>query len=131
MLGGRRVKQAVVRRALALRRSMPQLFARGAYRPLAVSGSRARHVVAFARSLEGAHCVVVVPRLVSGLLQASDALAVAWDDTALLLPDDLAGWGGRDLLSGLCCKLQRRAGLAELLSRLPEALLVPDRPSMG
>ena len=33
-----RVKQAVIRRALALRREVPELFARGEYRPVEVTG---------------------------------------------------------------------------------------------
>ena len=37
-----RVKQAVIRRALALRREVPDLFARGEYRPVEVMGPLAR-----------------------------------------------------------------------------------------
>jgi malto-oligosyltrehalose synthase len=68
-----RVKQAVIRRALALRRAVPELFARGTYQPLGVTGPEARHVVAFARSLGGTHCLVAVPRLVSNLLEPPSA----------------------------------------------------------
>jgi malto-oligosyltrehalose synthase len=63
------VKQAVIRRALALRREAPELFARGTYQPLVVAGLKAHHIVAFARSLGGTHCLVVVPRVVSRLLE--------------------------------------------------------------
>ena len=45
-----RVKQAVIARTLALRRAVPELFARGDYMPLEATGALARHVVAFARA---------------------------------------------------------------------------------
>jgi (1->4)-alpha-D-glucan 1-alpha-D-glucosylmutase len=59
-----RIKQAVIRRALALRREVPDLFARGQYQPVNVTGPLSEHIVAFARSYANSHCLVVVPRLV-------------------------------------------------------------------
>ncbi|MEJ0019845.1 MAG: malto-oligosyltrehalose synthase [Acetobacteraceae bacterium] len=126
-----RVKQAVIRRALALRTECPDLFARGSYRPLAVAGAQSERVVAFARA-DG--CVVVVPRLVASLL--ADARNVegrsilippgAWGDTVLHLPDDLAGRPMRDRLSGAVhAPLGPQAPVAALLGRFPLALLVP------
>ena len=79
-----RVKQAVIRRALALRREVPELFARGEYRPLEVSGPRAAHVVAYLRSRRDALCMVVVPRLAGRLLGLPDA----GDGTAITIPAD-------------------------------------------
>jgi len=54
-------------RALELRRAHPQLFERGDYVPLAVTGSRASHVVAFARRHEGRAVIAVAARLWASL----------------------------------------------------------------
>ncbi len=98
-----------VRQALHLRRRRPRCFGPGGeYRPLAASGTRAAHAVAFCR---GGAVVTVVPRLVLGL--AGD-----WDDTEIELPAD--GWGneltGEQVAGGRC-------PLAGLLARFPVALL--------
>ncbi|WP_245986030.1 malto-oligosyltrehalose synthase [Azospirillum thermophilum] len=75
------VKLAVTRRILALRAERPDLFGRGDYTPLEATGSRAEHVVAYARCLEDQAVVVAVPRLVATLGPAPD-----WADTAIPLP---------------------------------------------
>jgi (1->4)-alpha-D-glucan 1-alpha-D-glucosylmutase len=98
----------VIRQALHLRRRRPELFGtESSYRPLAVRGSRAAHVVAFARREE---VVTVVPRLVL-------TLGGEWEDTELELPSGL--W--RNELTG-----EELAGgtvqLAGLLERFPVGL---------
>jgi len=50
-------------RALELRRRDPELFERGEYLPLEVTGQRAPHLCVFARRFEGRLAVVMVPRL--------------------------------------------------------------------
>ena len=98
-----RVKQAVIARTLALRRATPALFARGAYRPLEVTGALARHVVSFMRVHEGQASLTVVPRLPHRLLAARDGITIppdAWQDTALRCPPDLVGRHLHDVLCG-------------------------------
>src|SRR4029450_14136038 len=63
-----RVKLYVIQRALAYRREHAQLFLRGGYVPLEVSGARANHVCAFARSHAEEEVIVVVPRLLAPLI---------------------------------------------------------------
>jgi (1->4)-alpha-D-glucan 1-alpha-D-glucosylmutase len=98
----------VIRQTLHLRRRRPELFGpEGSYRPLAVTGERWGHVVAFAR---GDGVVTVVPRLVMRLEKR-------WLDTALELP---AGrW--RNELTGQI--VQGVVRLDDLLARFPVALL--------
>jgi (1->4)-alpha-D-glucan 1-alpha-D-glucosylmutase len=99
--------------ALWLRRDHPEWFT-GGYTPLACEGPAAGHAVAFMR---GEHAVTVATRLPAGLRRLG-----GWADTALPLPD--LHW--RDVLTGA-----RHAGLrpllSELTSRLPVALLIPER----
>ncbi|HEY7576855.1 MAG TPA: malto-oligosyltrehalose synthase [Acetobacteraceae bacterium] len=117
-----RVKQAVVRRALAMRREQPALFARGTYRPLDVSGPLAEHVVAFARSYEDAHCIVVVPRLP---LTSHHEIGRTpqWQGTILHVPGNLAGRSMRDRFSGDVLAVGPTQEIEQVLGRFPVALL--------
>ncbi len=100
----------LIRRVLDVRARNQELFGeRSSYVPIPVSGSRAEHVVAFAR---GGEAVVVVPRLLARLHDD-------WADTSIELP---AGpW--EDQLTGV-----RHSGgtalLADLLGTFPVALLM-------
>lgn len=104
-------KMLLTQRALHLRRRRPEAF-RGEYSALAASGSKARHVVAYAR---GGEVVAVAPRLVLGV--GGD-----WGDTLLTLPPGT--WvdaldGGRRFEGGV--------RLSELLGPFPVALLEGGR----
>lgn len=74
---GGELKQLVTWRLLALRRAHPALFRDGIYLPLAVAGSAAEHVLAFARLQEGQVLVVAVARLLRGLARQG------WGDATL------------------------------------------------
>ena len=91
-----RVKLYTTWRALGLRQRRSDLFRKGAYLSLVSAGNRQEHVCAFAREYGEHQLVVVVPRLVSRLLEppedaeAAGALRFqsnAWGDTVILLPD--------------------------------------------
>ncbi|HEY7045588.1 MAG TPA: malto-oligosyltrehalose synthase [Jatrophihabitantaceae bacterium] len=96
----------VVSRALRLRRDRPDLFT--SYAPVPVHGPAAEHAVAFDRG--GA--ITVATRLPVGLERAG-----GWPDTYVELPPAV------DVLTGR--PHRGDVGLAELLGRLPVALLVP------
>ena len=122
-----RVKMYVTARALNFRRERAELFARGAYLPLAASGRRAGNVVSFARALDGEAAVVVAGRFFTRLgVGREGALSLsrdAWGGTALHL-EGIEGGRFRDAFTGRV--FEAGAGvlpLAELLSPLPVALL--------
>ncbi len=125
-----RVKLYLTHCALTLRRERPRLFAAGAYRPLDGSGPHADHLVALARTDADAAVLVVVPRLTArlgGLTGRFPLGPVAWEDTWLPLPDDLAG-GYRDRLTGVTVTAAHRDGrpglpVGALLGHFPVALL--------
>jgi (1->4)-alpha-D-glucan 1-alpha-D-glucosylmutase len=125
----RRVKQAIVARALAHRARAPDIFSAGAdYLPLRALGPRAAHVLAFARCRGGRIGIAVVTRLPVVLLRpaASRPLVPAeeWSGTELLLPREALGRRLRDVLDG--GELSASGGrlpLARVLVRLPVALL--------
>jgi (1->4)-alpha-D-glucan 1-alpha-D-glucosylmutase len=121
-----RIKQAVIRATLRLRRDQPGLFHESRYLPLTATGAAAKHVVAFARVTDAAKVLVVVPRLSHGL--AGDGRFPVgdevWGDTALQLLS-LAGGGFLDMLTGReISAAAPLVGVGEVLSQLPVALLV-------
>ena len=121
-----RVKQAVIARSLALRRALPELCARGDYRPLKAIGPLARHVVAFMRIRGDEAALVVVPRLPHRLMAGESAITIppaAWRDTALRCPDDMVGRRLHDSLNGWAsAPLPRMLPVGPLLRHCPVAL---------
>ncbi|MDO8878936.1 MAG: malto-oligosyltrehalose synthase [Pseudolabrys sp.] len=57
-----RIKLSLMRRLLAIRQEFADLFARGDYEPVAVTGPQAAHVIAFARSWKGDRLVIAIGR---------------------------------------------------------------------
>jgi (1->4)-alpha-D-glucan 1-alpha-D-glucosylmutase len=88
-----RIKLFLTACGLQLRRRLPRVFLDGDYVPLQVTGARADHVVALARLREEDSVLAIVPRLVRRLLPGETLLPIGpngWQDTAVLLPPDLA-----------------------------------------
>jgi (1->4)-alpha-D-glucan 1-alpha-D-glucosylmutase len=129
-----RIKMLFTWRLLQLRQQQPELFRRGGYQAVSVEGSAAGHAVAFARQHNGAWSLTVGSRLLHTLADGHpEALADGgpWGDTAVLLPAG-APTAWRDALSGRRWEVPAgdpaapaRLRLADLLSGLPAAVLVP------
>lgn len=96
------LKQQVITHVLHYRQRKPDLFRRGDYVPLAATGDNADHLIAFARQQGNDALIVIAPRLVLPMQQASDALTTPqrWPQTAVTLPAALANRRYRDLLTG-------------------------------
>ncbi len=98
-----------IHHALRLRNQHPEWFGRDAdYRPLAVSGSRSHHALAYQR---GDHVITLVPRL-------SHTLRGDWADTSVELPH--GRWANQ--LTGRAIDGGKQA-VADLLRDFPVALL--------
>jgi (1->4)-alpha-D-glucan 1-alpha-D-glucosylmutase len=120
-----RLKLWVTSRALALRRARAGFFAQGAYKPLAASGFREPHVVAFARGHEGRWLLAVAGRFFTRLPDPPTG-AGAWGDTTLKLPAGApVAW--RDAIVGHEVKARSvdepQLALADVFRHLPVALL--------
>jgi (1->4)-alpha-D-glucan 1-alpha-D-glucosylmutase len=126
-----RIKQAVIARALAVRRAAPRLFAEGEYLPLEARGPLADHVVAFARRLDDSVAIIAVCRLPVRLLDATDGLCSAtqiWKGTRLGLPPECRGMQLTDAISHTEFHNDEASGdVAAIFGELPIALLVPAR----
>jgi (1->4)-alpha-D-glucan 1-alpha-D-glucosylmutase len=117
-----RVKMAVSRTLLTFRRSHPELFQRGDYVPLHVSGARADHVIAFVRRLQEEWCVVAVPRLFASLRRTGSPPVgeKIWQDTRIELPPEApAEW--TNILTGET--LSGALRVADLFRSVPFAVL--------
>jgi (1->4)-alpha-D-glucan 1-alpha-D-glucosylmutase len=113
-----RVKLAVTRALLRLRREHAELFQRGSYEPVAAAGRFAEHVVAFRRVHEGEALLVVVPRLAAKL--GCPPLGLVWEDTIVTAAD---GGSWQEVFTGRRWMDVGAWRVAELFEELPVAVL--------
>lgn len=118
-----RIKLFLIWRALAVRNGLRGLFEKGGYTVLEAEGTHKESVIAFARSFEGRHVIVVAPRFISGFTPEGAApLGDLWKDTRLVLPDGLPEtW--TETLSGREVKAGPGLRASELFRDFPCALL--------
>ena len=130
-----RIKLYVTHRALELRRARPALFSGGTYLPLAASGPRAEHIVAFARAHQAGEILTVVPRLsarLAGGRLVPPTGAAVWGDDLLLLPNVPPCTRYRNSLTGEVAVVRAGAEgaglrLADVLRSFPVGLLERER----
>ncbi|HML22862.1 MAG TPA: malto-oligosyltrehalose synthase [Aggregatilinea sp.] len=126
-----RIKLYAIRRALAVRSALRDVFDHGSYRALEASGRRAAHLCAFVREHDGRAVIAVAPRLVAGLTGRQERAPVGpevWGDTWLALPPEHAGRTYRSVFTGDLIAAGERGGtiglpVAELLAYFPVGLL--------
>jgi (1->4)-alpha-D-glucan 1-alpha-D-glucosylmutase len=122
-----RIKLYLISRALRVRASCPELFARGRYLPVGARGKESSHVIALARSRGNDWILAAVPRQVARWQSEGAPLGdFPFDDTSLSLPPE-APRSWKDALTG-----ETRAAEGELLpvrrlfQRFPACLLVSE-----
>jgi (1->4)-alpha-D-glucan 1-alpha-D-glucosylmutase len=122
-----RIKLWVTQRLLHLRADDPELFARGDYRPLEITGEGSEHALGFSRVLDDRALATVVTRFPLTLSRRSGGgppLGRAWGDTRIALPGVGDAWvdalTGRTLHPGE----NGQVALREVLDILPVAVLV-------
>jgi (1->4)-alpha-D-glucan 1-alpha-D-glucosylmutase len=121
-----RIKQAVIHRILAYRRSVPELFEVGNYIPLNVSGAKSAHVIAFLREYRGAALCVALPRLVGRHLIDGSCLRLdptLYQDTVVSLPEGQFGSGWRSVFSGRMMTIGKDLPLSTIVGDFPLVIL--------
>jgi len=122
------VKQYVLSKALTARAARPDLFSRGDYVPLPVSGPRAENVLAFCRHQGDDLAVVAAPVRASAGITGDLPLVDGnyWGDTTLMIDSNLAPASRvlRDAFTGVEHSSIERLPVAGLLNRFPVALLL-------
>lgn len=128
-----RIKLLISWRLLQLRRSMPELFENGGYLPLRISGEKADHLCAFARTFREVEVIVVAPRNFAGLVAPGDLPGAGhWGDTAIAVPPHLQSGEWRDALTGRAHSTEPATGdglalaAARLLDILPVSVLASN-----
>jgi (1->4)-alpha-D-glucan 1-alpha-D-glucosylmutase len=118
-----RIKMFLTNRLLRFRREHFDLFRRGNYLPVAVTGEFADCCISFARELDGEWIVVLAPRLASRV--GFPPIGEKWKDTAIELPEAFTLGKGRDIFTGLEVPFDnRRLNVSDALSILPFAALI-------
>ncbi len=126
-----RIKLYVIQKALAHRRANRELYGQGEYLPLVLKGSKAGNVCAFARRKNGVLTITAVPRFLTGLISGNSAVPFGkgvWDDTMLMLPNEMPGGTYRNVFTGelLTAGAQNREEgivVADIFGNFPVALL--------
>ncbi len=128
-----RAKLWTIWRTLGLRREWPELFAKGDYHPIALSGAKARHVTAYARRFGARGIIVVAGRLFAslgadpGVLPAGEA---AWGESAADVAFLPASTRLHNALTGESLAVDGKTlPLARALGHFPGALLTYDASS--
>ncbi|MFW5837655.1 MAG: malto-oligosyltrehalose synthase [Desulfovibrionaceae bacterium] len=116
------VKLFTLWRGLQLRRSLPELFRRGDYHPLAFEGRKARHLFGFARTLDNACALVVAPRFPLSMTGQGLPLGEDFEDAEVLLPEGCAGTM-RNAFTSELFQAGERMPAKRLLKSFPVALL--------
>jgi len=124
------MKLFLIWRALNFRGTQRELFDHGEYIPLSATGGQQAHVCAFARKEKERMIIVVVPRLVFGLLQGTEAPPIGgvWKETLLPFPGARAGDLFRNVLTREMAPMIGQSGdaaleLSQVLKSFPVALL--------
>jgi (1->4)-alpha-D-glucan 1-alpha-D-glucosylmutase len=124
------LKQRIISNLLTLRIKEPDLFAKGDYQPLQVTGLWAENVIAFARRTEQRTLIVIATILPYDLLGQSELPAIsseAWKDTFISLGIlgilEKSTW--TEILTGrkIHCETQLLL-LEKILTQLPLAVLI-------
>ncbi|MGO7180992.1 malto-oligosyltrehalose synthase [Rhizobium brockwellii] len=120
------LKQRIVGIGLQLRQRHADLFARGDYLPLKVTGNRRDHVLAFARVHKSDFAIIAAPRLMFGWLDPGVLFAGPefWEDTAIAVPSPLHGLKA-DLVTGKMIEPGGSISVAALLGSQPVGLITP------
>jgi (1->4)-alpha-D-glucan 1-alpha-D-glucosylmutase len=130
-----RIKLWTLTRGLRVRRVERDLFLDGRYVPLAATGPRAGHVVAFMRAHRDRWVIAVVPRLTTALAPAGGwpigedawlSTTMSWDapdpgPMVNLITGEAVPWAADDSAGTV--------RLADLFRVMPVALLAPRRPA--
>jgi (1->4)-alpha-D-glucan 1-alpha-D-glucosylmutase len=126
-----RIKLYITYKALNFRRTYRDLFERGAYRPLTVSGAQAHHVVGYARQLGTRWALVTVPRFTLKLSPSTRPPLGKrlWKETRLQLPEGAPShwqnvFTGETLVTSDRDEAARELYIHALFRRLPVALLI-------
>jgi (1->4)-alpha-D-glucan 1-alpha-D-glucosylmutase len=120
-----RIKLFLTHRVLQARNEFLEVFLKGDYQPLEVTGKFQEHIVAFARSFEDKIAIAIAPRFFTKLVQPGEYPIgeQVWGDTQLQLPQGSAStW--QNAITQQTISGSGKIAIAQILQHFPVALLV-------
>jgi maltooligosyltrehalose synthase len=121
-----RTKQFLIARVLAVRRNLPELFSKGAYKPLEILGPAPENFIGFARVLDGTAAITLFCRFTAQLFgcdDIQDICSLLRKDERLLVPQEMQGTFTNALLDEQI-SIGQKVDLKRILRHLPVGLLV-------
>jgi (1->4)-alpha-D-glucan 1-alpha-D-glucosylmutase len=118
-----KIKLFLTHKLLQARKDNLDVFLKGDYQPLEVSGKFKEHIVAFARSFGDTMAIAIAPRFLTTLVQSGESPLgeQVWADTQLQLPQGSPStW--RDAITEQT--ISGSGAIAQILQHFPVALLV-------
>ncbi len=115
-------KLFVVTKLLHLRKSNPDVFVKGAYTPLEVTGTQGR-CIAYLRSNESEHVLVVLP--VGFDVNEKGDYTTTWQDVRLKLPGGLP-FNWKNVFTGKYLQLEDEASVVEVLDDFPVGVYISN-----
>lgn len=85
-----KIKLWLTNKLLHERRRYYELFSKGDYIPLQVAGKYKDHILAYTRCYQQSWYIIVVPLHIA-MLSRDENMPVNWEDTCVLLPEDVPG----------------------------------------
>jgi (1->4)-alpha-D-glucan 1-alpha-D-glucosylmutase len=122
-----RVKLFLIVQALNARKASANIFQKGTYKPLSVTGRFREHLIAFARRDASSWSVTVVPRFLTGLVEYGGLPLgpEVWQDTGVILPEPAPSlW--RNMLTGQVLSGNQTLWAGEIFQHFPVALLMSE-----
>ncbi|MDT0648331.1 malto-oligosyltrehalose synthase [Zunongwangia sp. F260] len=122
-----KLKFYCLHKVLAARKEYRDVFEKGEYQPLSVSGALKGKIIAFARIYQDATIVAVAPVQVKNLCKENKIAldASMLDDSFLELPERSSNW--KNLLTGKVLENDGKIKFSEILGDLPLALLISKK----
>ena len=122
-----RIKLFLIHRMLAARNRRAELFHKGAYIPLDVSGQCEDSIIAFARRHQEQWSITLAPRFLTSVIREDeDPLGqTTWRDTRVSLPEDSPHlW--KDVITGQEVEGDNKIMIGTALKYFPVALLMNE-----
>jgi (1->4)-alpha-D-glucan 1-alpha-D-glucosylmutase len=123
-----RIKLFLTHKVLQARKENLEVFQKGEYLPLEVSGKFKEHIVAFARSFGDTIAIAIAPRFLTKLVQPGEYPVgeQVWADTQLQLPQgSQSSW--RDAITEQTISGSGAIAIGQILQHFSVALLVNQR----
>jgi (1->4)-alpha-D-glucan 1-alpha-D-glucosylmutase len=122
-----KIKLFLTHQALKARTKYLDVFQKGEYQPLEVSGKYQDKIIAFARRFSDSTAIAIAPRFLTSLIQPGDLpLGEIWQDTYINLPPETASqW--QDTIADRGIQADGKLQIAAVLKDFPVALLIGQK----